>query len=326
MTLRRRDFITLVCGAAAWPAATRAQPRLPVVGFLNSGFESAIANQLAGFRKGLSEAGYAEGRNVAIEFRWAETQYDRFPALAADLVRRQVAVIFVSSPAGARAAAAATATIPIVFIMGEDPVKEGLVAGLNRPGGNVTGVSFFANQLAGKMLGLLRDTVPKTALFALLVNPTHPNVESDTKDAQVAADALGQGLRVLSASSEPELQTAFTTMVQLRVGGLFVNTDPFFDSRLEQLVALAARNRIPAIYIRRDYPAAGGLMSYGASAIDAYREAGIYTGRILRGEKPADMPVMRPTKFELVINLKTAKALGLTVPPNLLATADEVIE
>jgi putative tryptophan/tyrosine transport system substrate-binding protein len=325
--MRRRDFITLLGGAAAWPLTARAQqPTVQVVGYLGLVTPEAQAGTVAGFRKGLGETGYVEGRNVAIEFLWAESQFDRFPALAADLVRRRVAVIFTSSPSAVRAAMAASATTPVVFIMGEDPVKEGLVPSLNRPAGNVTGISDFANQLAGKLLGLLHDTVPKATVFALLVNPAHPNVESDTKDAQVAAAALGLELRVLRAGTERDFETAFAAMVQFRVGALFVNTDPFFDERHEQLIALAARHAIPAIYARRQFPAAGGLMSYEADRLETSRLAGIYVGRILKGEKPGNLPVQQATKFTFIINLKTAKALGLEIPPTVLALADEVIE
>jgi putative ABC transport system substrate-binding protein len=327
--MRRRDFITLLGGAAAvaWPLAARAQqPAMPVIGYLGLSSPEAQASTVAGFRKGLIEAGYVEGRNVAIEFRWAESQFDRFPALAVELVRRRVDVIFANSPAAVRAAKAASATIPIVFLMGEDPVKEGLVRSFNRPEANVTGVSDFANQLAGKRLSLLRDTVPKAAVYALLVRPSHPNAESDTKDATAAARVLGLDLRALTADNEREIDTAFATMAQLLVGALFVNIDPFFVDRREQLVALAARHAVPAIYAQRDFPVAGGLMSYGVDRFESSRQAGIYAGRVLKGEKPADLPVQQPTKFEFVINLKTAKALGLDVPPSLLAIADEVFE
>jgi len=326
--MKRREFITLLGGAAvAWPLAARAQQTaMPVIGYLGLSSPEGQASFLAGFRKGLNETGYVEGRNVAIEFRWAENQFDSFPALAADLVRRRVSVIFAYSPAAARAARAETATIPIVFLMGEDPVKEGLVANLNRPSGNVTGVCDFGNQLAGKRLRLLRDTIPKVAVFALLVRPSHPNVESDTKDTQAAASALGLELRVLTANSERDFETAFAAMARLGVGALSVNLDPVFEERREQLVTLAAHHAIPAIYARREFPTAGGLMSYAADRLESSRLTGIYVGRTLKGEKPADLPVQQSTKFELVINLKTAKTLGVTIPPGVLAIADEVIE
>jgi putative ABC transport system substrate-binding protein len=325
--MRRREFIVGLGGAAAWPVAARAQQSaIPVVGFLGAGSLEAQGSFAAGFRKGLSETGYVEGRNVAIEFRWAEGQHDRFPTLAADLVRGRPVVIFAVSPEAVRAAKAASASIPIVFRMGEDPVKEGLVANFNRPGGNVTGFTHFANQLAKKRLGLLREAIPKATVFALLVNPTHPNVEPDTKDAQTAARALGVPLHVLNASNERDFETAFAAMVQLGVGALSVNTDAFFTTRREQLVALAARHAVPAIYDDREYATMGGLMSYGADRLESDRQAGIYVGRILKGEKPIDLPVQQSTKFELLINLKTAKALRLTIPETLLATADEVIQ
>jgi putative ABC transport system substrate-binding protein len=326
LRIRRRGFITFLGGAAAWPLAARAQRALPLIGYLGINSREGQASFVAGFRKGLGETGFVEGRNVAIEYRWADGQFERMPGLISDLIRNRVTVIFASAPSAVRAAQAQTATIPIVFHMGEDPIKEGVVASLNRPGANVTGVSDFANQLAGKRLALLRDTVPKGAVYALLVRPSHPNVESDTKDAQVAAYALGLDLRVLMADDEHQIDMAFNTMAQLRIGALFVNIDPFFIDRREQIAALAARHAIPAIYPLREFATAGGLMSYGADRIESSRQTGIYVGRILKGESPADLPVMQATKFELVINLGTAKTLGLTIPPGIFAIADEVIE
>ena len=325
--LKRRAFITLLGGAASWPLAARPQqPAMPVIGYLGLSSSEGQKSFVAGFQKGLSETGYVHGRNVAIEFRWAENEWDRFPLLAADLVRRRVSVIFAYSPAAARAARAETANIPIVFLMGEDPTKEGLVENLNRPGGNVTGVCDFGNQLAGKRLGILRDTVPKAAVFALLMRPSHPNVASDRRDTQAAASALGVELRVLTVDAERDFETAFAAMARLQVGALSVNLDPFFEERRERLVALAAHHEIPTIYARREFPAAGGLMSYAADRVESSRLTGVYVGRILKGEQPADLPVQQSTKFELVLNLKTAKTLSLDIPSGVLAIADEVIE
>jgi len=325
--MRRRDFIALLGGAAAWPIEAGAQqPAMPVIGVLMPAYPRSYAPRLADFRQGLGETGFVEGRNVSIEYRWAEGQFERIPTLAADLVRRQVAVIFAGGPPTVWALKTLTTTIPVVFSMGEDPVKEGLVANLNRPGGNITGFSYFANLLFGKKLGLLHEFVPKDAAFGLLVNPENPNAEPDTKDAQIATDSLGRQLHVFKAKTERELGAAFEDMARLRVGGLCVNIDLLFIDRREQIIALAERRSIPAIYDRREFPVEGGLMSYGASEADAWRQGGTYVGRILKGEKPADLPVQQSTKFDFVINLKTAKALHLDIPPGILAIADEVIE
>jgi putative tryptophan/tyrosine transport system substrate-binding protein len=326
--LRRRDFITLIGGAAAsWPLTVRAQQSaMPVIGFLDATQPLHHAG-IAPFKRGLSETGYVEGRNVAIEYRWAEGKYDRLPALAADLVRSQVTVIAacVTSAPGL-AAKAATSTIPIVFQTGGDPVQDGLVASMNRPGRNVTGASRLAVTIAPKRLELLRELSPKATVIGLLVNPTNPRSELVVQQIEEAARALGLSLLVLKVSAEGELDSVSASLVQLGVGALLVAQEPSFMRWRDQIIALAARHAIPATYGQREYPAAGGLMSYDASVADSFRQVGVYVGRILKGEKPADLPVMQPTKFELVLNLKTAKALGLTVPDKLLALADEVIE
>jgi putative tryptophan/tyrosine transport system substrate-binding protein len=330
--MQRRAFITLLGGAAAplvlWPFTARAQQvAIPVIGYLGDTSPEGQTDNLAGFRRGLSEAGYVEGQTVAVEYRWADGQYDRLLALAEDLVRRQVAVIAAgTSTATALAAKAATATIPIVFAIGADPIRFGLVASLNRPGGNVTGVTYASNELVPKRFELLRDLVPSAETIALLENPNNPNAEFDLADAQASARSLNRSLQIMRASSVSEIDAAFTTLVQQRIGALLLAPDAFLTSRREQIVTLARYHRIPAIYYDGQFVTVGGLISYGSHRAESNRQAGVYVGRILRGEKPGDLPVVQPIKFDLVINLKTAKALNLAVPPNLLATADEVIE
>jgi putative tryptophan/tyrosine transport system substrate-binding protein len=328
--MERREFIALLGSAAAvWPLAARAQQSaMPVIGFLNSGSPEGFAPQLAGFRQGLNEVGYTEGHNVAIEFRWAKSQYDRLPELAADLVRRQVAVIAATGGSvSAIAAKSVTTSIPIVFTSGGDPVQLHLVASLNRPGGNVTGVNLFTTTLAAKRLELLHELVPTAKVIAMLVNPTNPNSEPDTRAVQAAAPAIGVQIVVLEASNGTEIGKAFDALSQYKIDAILVGADPLFDnSGRDQMIVLTARHAVPAIYDWRDVTVAGGLVSYGSNLAEGYRLAGIYAGRILKGAKPADLPVQQPSKFEFVINLKTAKALGLTIPNQMQLLADEVIE
>ena len=326
--MRRRKFVALFGSVvAAWPFAARAQQKaMPVIGVLNTGSLNPSSPFMDAFRQGLSEAGYVEGQNLAIEYRWAEGHYDRLPALAADLVDRKVDLIMASSPPSALAAKSATSTIPIVFRSGADPVGDGLIASLAHPGGNLTGVSFIADELTAKRLALLSELVPRAGVIALLMNPNNATAERVIRDVQEAARTNGLQLHVLKASSEREIDSAFASLVQLHVDALVVGADPFLSTRREQLVTLASRRAIPAIYAWREFAAIGGLISYGSSLTAAFRLVGAYAGKILKGTKPADLPVEQPTKYELVINLKTAKALGITVPPTLLASADEVIE
>jgi len=326
LDLRRRQFITLLGSAAAWPLAARGQQAaMPVIGFVQTGASGATAHMGAAVHRGLKEAGYVEGQNVEIVYRYADGQYDRLPTLVADLINRKVALIGAFGPPAAQAAKAATTTIPIVFTS-IDPVKFGLVASLNRPGGNATGVHVVTIDLEGKRLELLSEMVPASVPVAVLINPHGEHAEQQTKDVQAGGVRIGRQILILNASSEREIDTAFRTLIERRAGGLLVTGDAFFNIRREQLVALAAYHAIPAIYEWREYALAGGLMTYGTSITDAYRQAGIYIGRILKGEKPSELPVVQSTKFDLVINLRTAKGLGLEIPPKLLALADEVIE
>ena len=324
--IRRREFITLLGGAAAWPTAARAQQGArPVIGFLNGQSPESFAHLLRAFHQGLSETGYVEGQNATIEYGWAEGYSDRLPELARDLVRRQVAVI-VAAGGAHLAAKAATTNIPIVFTTPGEPVQEGLVASFNRPGGNATGISVFTVTLEAKRFELLNELVPKAATIGVLLDPTFSSVGMQLAEAQTAARATGRELRVLNVSTDAEIDEAFSILVETRAGGLVVGGNPFLNGKRNKLIALAARETIPAIYEARESTIAGGLMSYGPSITDVYRRLGVYAGRILKGEKPSDLPVLQPTKFELLINLKTAQALGLTLPPTLLARADEVIE
>ena len=326
--MKRREFIAGIGSAAAWPIAARAQhPAMPVIGFMSGRSLADSAHLVAAFREGLTEAGFIEGQNVLIEFRWANGQYDRLPTLAAELIALPVTVLVgVGGDLSAVAAKQATSTIPVVFGMGGDPIKEGLVESFNRPGGNATGFTLWTNQLESKRVGLLRELAPNAPLFGVLLNPKFPPAAHQLQEVEDAARTVNQKLLVKNASDDEELTTAFGSFVQERVSAVLITADPYFDTRRERLIAFAAQNRLPTIYQFREYAVSGGLISYGPRITDGYRQGGIYAGQILKGAKPGDLPVVQPTKFELVINLKTVKTLGLTFPPGLLATADEVIE
>jgi putative ABC transport system substrate-binding protein len=325
--MRRRDFVSLLgIAAAAWPLAARAQQPAPVIGFLSSGSQGPYQHLVAGFLQGLKETGYVEGQNVALEYRWAEGRHDRLQAMAADLVRRRVNVIAATTTPAALAAEATGTTIPIVFDTAGDPVRLGLVASLNKPGRNITGVAWLGSELVAKRLGLMRDLIPTARAVAFLVNPADPRTKTQVSDIQEAARPLGLQIHVLHASTEAEINAAFVKLAELRTGALIVGTGELFNSRTELLVRLAARHGLPAIYQAREFVVAGGLISYGASRLDAHRQTGAYVGRILKGEKPTELPVLQSIKFELVINLKTAKTLGLAIPSGVLAIADEVVE
>jgi putative ABC transport system substrate-binding protein len=326
--MKRREFISLLGGAAAtWPLSARAQqPAMPVIGFLNSGSPGVFGHFVSAFRQGLGEAGYVEHRNVGIEYRWAEGQMDRLPVLASELVGAQVAVICAGSPPAALAAKAATTTIPVVFTSGEDPIKLGLVTSYNRPGGNVTGVALLVDVLGAKRLGLLREIVPAATLIAVLLDPTWPTFDTQLNDVQEAARTVGQQIHVLRANTEREIDAAFETAKEIRASAMMIGASTFFTVRRDQIGGLAARDALPTIYFQREFVAVGGLMSYATNLADAYRQAGLYSGKILGGARPADLPVAQSGKFELLINLKTAKSLGLTIPGDVLSIADEVIE
>jgi len=325
-TIARRKLLAALAGAAAWPLAARAQQSMPVVGYLNYGSPEADTPRLTGLRRGLNQTGYVEGRSFLIEYRWAGNQADRLPALAADLVQLQVAVIVAAGVLPALAAKAATTSIPIVFNVGADPVQFGLVASFNRPGGNLTGVNQLNTELGAKGLALLHDLVPSAATIGFVENPNNPTSELMTRDLLAAASVVGLKVQILKASTDREIDAAFASLVQERTGALLVGSDAFFNNRIERLIELAARHGIPTMYPSREFVVAGGLIGYGASLMESYRQVGLYAGRILKGERPVDLPVIQATKIELIINLKTARALGLDVPPTLLATADEVIE
>ena len=324
--MKRREFLCVLGGAAAWPLAAHAQQAMPVIGFLNGQTAAGFAHLVAAFRRGLAETGRVEGQNVAIEYRWADGQADRLPALADDLVRRRVAVLVLTG-GGANIAKAATTTIPIVCAFGSDPVKLGLGASINRPGGNITGVSVFSSVLEAKRFELLHELVPKTVLIGVLLDPKFQSAAAEQlQEVQAAARTLGREIRIVNASTESEMDAAFAALVEMRVGALAVTGGPFFLNRRDRLLALTARHALPAIYENREFTRAGGLMSYGTSVPDVYRQIGVYTGRILKGDKPADLPFLQPTKFDVAVNMKTAKALGLEVPTTILLRADEVIE